>query len=146
MVIAIIAILASLLLPALRNAREKAMQIMCLGNQRQVGIAFHVFVGDNDGSLPRNEWYGGSWPNTLWQGHWFDQLTEPAGLTWGPINQSHTLFNCPSGSHQAMEAAIGADIINEDHQWIPLYGYNIHIASTWNHVWGSYSDFAQGRR
>ena len=38
-VIAIIAILVSLLLPALKHAREAARTVLCLSNLKQIGVA-----------------------------------------------------------------------------------------------------------
>jgi len=51
-VIAIIAILAALLLPALSSARASAHRAVCLSNLRQVGIAFHGYAMDNEGRIP----------------------------------------------------------------------------------------------
>lgn len=47
-VVAIISILMSILMPALRKARDKAMIISCLGNARQIGIAWCGYSMDYD--------------------------------------------------------------------------------------------------
>lgn len=51
-VIAIIAILAALLMPALRNARSKAYGVRCMNNSREIGTATMIYVNDNEGWLP----------------------------------------------------------------------------------------------
>ncbi len=63
-VIAIIAILASLLLPALGKAREKAVAVACAGNLRQIGMAAHMYGGDQNGTLPLMLYY--NTPTTGW--------------------------------------------------------------------------------
>ncbi len=52
-VIAIIAILASMLLPALNQAREKARTIQCTSNMKQIAHAFQLYGADNGGFWPR---------------------------------------------------------------------------------------------
>lgn len=51
-VIAIIAILAGMLLPGLKNAREKARQITCFNNLRQIGQAVVSYAGDKKDFFP----------------------------------------------------------------------------------------------
>ncbi|HTB83759.1 MAG TPA: prepilin-type N-terminal cleavage/methylation domain-containing protein, partial [Candidatus Sulfotelmatobacter sp.] len=51
-VIAIIAILAAMLLPALAAAKKKAQKISCANAQKQVGLAFKVWEGDNGDKFP----------------------------------------------------------------------------------------------
>ena len=53
-VIAIIAILAGMLLPALNQAREKSRAASCMGNLRSMGIAFNAYFSDNKEYSPNS--------------------------------------------------------------------------------------------
>jgi len=73
-VIGIIAILASLLLPALQNAKSVAKRASCLNNQRQALLAVNGYCSDWEGYLPPNV------PHTANNGHWGMKLVSDA---WG---------------------------------------------------------------
>lgn len=60
-VIAIIAILAAMLLPALARAKESARAVICINNQKQLHLAWHLY-GDDNNRFPSNWDYGGSIP------------------------------------------------------------------------------------
>lgn len=51
-VIGIIALLISILLPALNRAREQAKQVQCLSNLRQIGTALQLFAGEHKNHYP----------------------------------------------------------------------------------------------
>src|SRR5207245_2298988 len=59
---AILAILASLLLPALGRAKAKAQSIACINNLKQLQLAWQMYSEDNNDVLPLNDAVGsGAW-------------------------------------------------------------------------------------
>ena|ERR1017187_443151 len=76
-VIAIIAILAAMLLPALAKAKAKAKRIMCVNNNKQLGLAIQMYVNDNREILP--------WPN------WGNDPAAPAGWLYKTLPPAYTL-------------------------------------------------------
>jgi prepilin-type N-terminal cleavage/methylation domain-containing protein/prepilin-type processing-associated H-X9-DG protein len=65
-VIAVIAILAALLLPALAGAKMQAARIQCVNNEKQLILAWTIYSGDNNENLVLN---GGDTSTTSTQPH-----------------------------------------------------------------------------
>ena len=84
-VIAIIAILAALLLPALSRAKEQAYTAVCINNQKQLQLAWHMYVEDNNGKLPRNDTFFQVSPDKR-SGMWVQGVmsTEKDTVKWTP--------------------------------------------------------------
>ena len=51
-VVAIIAIIAGLLLPAMTKAKDAGRKAACISNLRQIGIALHGYANDSNGLIP----------------------------------------------------------------------------------------------
>ena len=70
-VIAMIAILAAMLMPALNKARNKASQIACTNNQKQLFLVLHAYLDASETQLP-------IYDNVIWKGapEWMHRLKD----------------------------------------------------------------------
>ena len=73
-VLAIIAVLLSVLAPVLGRMRSEARSVLCLAHLKQIAEAFHLYADANDGYLP-SDWTDDAWDAML-QSH----LGESAGV------------------------------------------------------------------
>ncbi|MCW3059715.1 MAG: prepilin-type N-terminal cleavage/methylation domain [Capsulimonas sp.] len=83
-VIAIIAILAAILFPVFAKAREKARQISCASNQKQLGLGVMQYLQDNDEVFPLGN------PNYGYCGGWAHPII--------PYLKSIGVYKCPDDS------------------------------------------------
>jgi prepilin-type N-terminal cleavage/methylation domain-containing protein len=85
-VIGIIALLISMLLPALNKARTAAIRIQCASNLRQVGLYWNMYANDNRGKYPPMPY--GTWNLITIQLH--DELEQY-------YHANPKVFYCPAG-------------------------------------------------
>ena len=92
-VISIIALLITLLLPAIEGARSAAFVTVCANQQHQILIAMHTWGADNDSKFPPATGYGGSTPHRAVRGSgdYFDVLV-PEYL------EPREVWYCPEGA------------------------------------------------
>src|SRR4051812_19405084 len=60
-VVGIISVIIAFLLPALQTARRRAVQLACMSNLRQQGLAIMMYVNDNRGALPNGDLTDGNY-------------------------------------------------------------------------------------
>jgi len=83
-VISIVALLISLLLPALGRAREAALMTICRTQMRSLGMGLLTYVQDEDGMVPGVETTGSGAGYMLWH----RDHQEPEGLGWLYYNRT----------------------------------------------------------
>lgn len=93
-VVAIIAIIAGMLLPVLIRARERARNMICINNLKQIGLAAHIYASDWDDLLPYAE-YCQYWPIYLRQ-YTYDSYYWATILYYNKyLATSKDIFYCP---------------------------------------------------
>jgi type II secretory pathway pseudopilin PulG len=119
-VIAVVAILAGLLLPALSQAKEKGKSIRCVSNLRQLAIAATLYADENEDILPWSErhWISPSNPTAVMN------YTDPTAANFRTnaywqlseyVRRSDGFWHCPSAPLDSAVTKSGDDS--------PLIGY-----------------------
>lgn len=126
--IAIIAILAALLLPALQGAVEKSRTIACVSNQKQIGIGIAAYVADF------NDWLPDANQSYRWAGQIGRYMgLKNANLTPG-VEDIVGVFCFPKGRRNAMMCPSQIIPDNPDFRyWGPHYAVTArYSSSSWN--------------
>ncbi|MGD0743543.1 MAG: prepilin-type N-terminal cleavage/methylation domain-containing protein [Verrucomicrobiota bacterium] len=103
---AVIAILAALLLPALNHAKCSAQAAECRNNLRQWGVATALFAGENNDYLPQD----GSFSGSSTEAGWYIDLPRVLNLptyhempwrTNADIDPGYCIWICPSNPRRS---------------------------------------------
>jgi prepilin-type N-terminal cleavage/methylation domain-containing protein/prepilin-type processing-associated H-X9-DG protein len=121
-VIAIIAILAAMLLPALGRAKQTAQATQCMGNARQLQLAWQLYADDNSDKMPgtrvRFDLQGQdaslrSWVQMIYSQEQNQESAIKNGLLWSYVNNIGT-YRCPAQKKVARSYAINHYLGNVD--------------------------------
>lgn len=148
-VIAIIAILAALLLPVLSQAKQQGQRAVCLSNLKQIGVAFRLYLNDNNSRFPdrrdlKSALPGGyrpwtSWPPTDPRGGWTPIALKDFGTT-----ASDALWSCPASINSPVgnvvqSLQIGSTNLTDTtpavRYWLWRFDHTDHPA-IWKNFWG----------
>lgn len=130
-VIGIIALLISILLPALSKARESANKVKCLSNVRQIVMAFSGYTQDNKGAFPFMALAGGNPYDEDWV--WWqktnNRIDDIAFHGIGPylnLSKGSKVLTCPSDEVTFRARMNGGD------PYPFSYSLNNCFTSAWN--------------
>ncbi len=127
-VVAIIGILASLLVPALSTAREKALDATCRSQLRQIGLAYAYYADDSDTFYPLMD------ADADWAMRWaaqngrFNRL--PPFMLTEYLHTSQRVWYCPRKERGHIPYAYQS-------QWQGYVAANLDFAY-WNAMWKAY--------
>ena len=128
-VIAVIAVLMAILMPALQRAKEQGQRAVCLGNLKQLGLAWIMYADENDqkivsgdagfwheqGSLEEDPWIGRCWAGDYQSGGQLPEREQEdeiqRGAIWEYVKEIK-LFACPTGTRGELVTYAAMDGVN----------------------------------
>lgn len=127
-VIALVALLASLLLPVLGRSRTSAQRAQCVGNLHQLGLAAQMYWDDNGGRC--FAWQLGAtnggrlyWFGWLQDGPEGERIYDPADGALFPYLKGHSIGVCPALNYSLSQFKLKATGAAYG------YGYNRFLAA-----------------
>ncbi len=147
-VIGIIAVLISILLPALQRARAAANTVKCMSNQRQMHTYLMLYANDyKNYVLPfntiRSRWEAGDWYGTIARLYFKANLANAAGTDWiwgaaaiSAIEATSVdeFLTCPSTVMPSYNPAIGYHSTGQSEtpvKWSYIYNRNLGDWDRW---------------
>ena len=143
-IVAMLAVLTAVVLPALAGTKPNAPAFQCLNNQRQLILAWQMYANDNNGLLPPNEypytttyytyankyqlknWVVGTMVQPLDAGALgFRELTDPNSLLSAYITNASVYF-CPADNY----------VDSRSHAYhVRSYSMNSAVGTTWSYYY-----------
>jgi prepilin-type N-terminal cleavage/methylation domain-containing protein/prepilin-type processing-associated H-X9-DG protein len=154
-VIAIIAILAAMLLPALNRAKTKATGVHCLGNLKQLQVAWAMYADDNNDFIAGNHWQdqAARVPNVgNWVSGWLDPrqdnnkdntnvtlLIEQKYGVLGPYARNPEVYRCMASRVMCKEGASSYPLVRN----VSMSVWMGHRTLPWNDGYRSFRKKSQ---
>lgn len=138
--IAIIAILASMLLPALGKAKDMAKAITCKNNQKQLGLAWFMYANDYNDYVLR---YDSAKDISLTTGGlaWHEYLTLSAKAI--PVSRPGSIYMSPILSCPADPSPESAFVYNWNYYLSYSYNWGMGNGNTATRTWNGYQRITQ---
>ena len=130
-VIAIIAVLVALLLPVLFSAKARAKRSACLNDLKQIGLAIHMYAGDNGDVLPNT--------GQLTFVTYRDALKSFIGQS-GPASSQDKLFACPADTYYYADD-VNATYVSHGRHEQAIYDYSSYAFNGLN-LLANYPNYA----
>jgi type II secretory pathway pseudopilin PulG len=142
-IIGIIGILAALLLPALDLSRQRAKQVACISNLKQIGLALNMYLSDNNFIMPCCTMTPSN-PPAGEEG--FASIVK----TLQPYIKNKKVFCCPGDSNQAYfkregtsyewQSQLGINGMKADERTLKIMGFKSPILICYSYFHGKEGD------
>jgi prepilin-type N-terminal cleavage/methylation domain-containing protein len=142
--IGIIGILAAMVLPALNSSKERAKQIACVGNLKQIGLALNMYLSDNRFIMP----YCTMSPSNPPAGE--ENFPSIVEVLLPYLNKNREVFCCPGdpnqeyfkkeGTSYEWQSQLGINGMKADEKTLQIMGFKSPVLICYGNFHGKAGD------